>query len=343
VRPRADLDVFGPSVPRLPWRSSGAARSALDDRRKREVATFEHALGQAWASDDPVRAFGDALRVIAGGDVAVLYPGAVEGPPRWTLSTLFTGYRGELPIRDRMPALRAYGARATDRFANRPVGFHDLARHLGSHRVERIMEEILAPVGFFHQLRTVLYDRRGEVALFAGLYRGRRARRFDVTDHQRLFALQPALRRWATLAGAFGFEPLGDGALVRSVGQLAVPAVVVHRKGIVYANGLARALAQGARTRLDDLRRRGSVIPLRTAGARLDLILLPGPVVDETSTWLAGLPPYLRPIAALLREGLTDKEIAARLEAPLSTVRTYVQRTLTVLGGGGRRTLMRAR
>ncbi|HEU4578718.1 MAG TPA: LuxR C-terminal-related transcriptional regulator [Polyangiaceae bacterium] len=52
------------------------------------------------------------------------------------------------------------------------------------------------------------------------------------------------------------------------------------------------------------------------------------------------LPPALRPVAELLRLGLSDKDIADRLQLPLATARTYVSRTLRRLRVRSRRELL---
>lgn len=52
------------------------------------------------------------------------------------------------------------------------------------------------------------------------------------------------------------------------------------------------------------------------------------------------LPPALRPVAESLQLGLSDKEIADRLQLPLATARTYVSRTLRRLRVRNRRELL---
>jgi hypothetical protein len=55
---------------------------------------------------------------------------------------------------------------------------------------------------------------------------------------------------------------------------------------------------------------------------------------------LEALPPALRPVTEALQLGLSDKEIAERLQLPLATARTYVSRTLRRLGAKSRRELL---
>lgn len=63
--------------------------------------------------------------------------------------------------------------------------------------------------------------------------------------------------------------------------------------------------------------------PCRVARVDLDL---DAHVVIPCAASLAELPPSLRPIAERLARGLSDKEIAAELDVPIATVRTYVAR-----------------
>jgi hypothetical protein len=55
---------------------------------------------------------------------------------------------------------------------------------------------------------------------------------------------------------------------------------------------------------------------------------------------LESLPRALRPVAELLQLGLSDKDIADRLQLPLATARTYVSRTLRRLRVRSRRELL---
>lgn len=325
----------------LPWRSPREAWRSLDADARAALGQVEAALDEVWSTDDPIRSFCAAFERSAPAVDVVVHPGAVDGPPPWTLSTIFRGYRGVLPCNAKLPRFRSYGAygeRATDPFANRPVNLRDLAARVGRARVEQMAEELFQPIGLFHQLRTVLYDRSGHVRLLAGYYRPRGGLPFDAADHARLHALQPALRRWVNLATAIGFEPLGDGALVSAVSAMVGPSLLTRRDRIVFANAAAHALAESSGVALAELRARGRTIRLRERGIELDLLLLPSPASAQPQVPVAT---YLRPVLKLLREGLADKEIAERLGLPMSTARTYVQRVLTIFGVHGRRALMR--
>jgi DNA-binding NarL/FixJ family response regulator len=144
------------------------------------------------------------------------------------------------------------------------------------------------------------------------------------------------------MAKALGVEPLGDDELVNAVRAIPGPALVLHDDKPVFANGPARACE--AEWRGASVRQLAHVIPLRTRGLRLALCLWPSQHNPRQETGrFEALPAYLQTVAQLLALGLADKEIAARMEAPLSTVRTYVQRVLRRLGVQDRRALMRGR
>ena len=339
------LEVFGSSLAVLPWRSPREAREALDVGAREDLARLEASLDDAWSTEDPIRTFCEAFRSSAQGVEVVVHAGAVSGPPAWTLSSIFRGYRGTLPSNEVLPRFRAYGAygeRASDPFANRPVNLRDLAVAVGPSRVDQITEELFQPIGLFHQLRTVLYDRSGRVTLLAGYYRARGGRPFDVEDHARLYAVQPALRRWVRLAKALGFQPVGEDGLATALRAMSVPAVLVDRGRVVFANDAARLTSVRAGVTLADLGAAGRPIHVRSGGVALDLVVgapVEAPAPDGEPLTSA-VPRYLQPIVALLREGLADKEIAARLALPLTTARTYVQRALAACGVQSRRALM---
>ena len=70
------------------------------------------------------------------------------------------------------------------------------------------------------------------------------------------------------------------------------------------------------------------------------IVFSASPRAGSTACALQALPPALRPVAESLQLGLSDKEIADRLQLPLATARTYVSRTLRRLGVRSRRELL---
>lgn len=307
---------------------------------KRALVDVDAALGRAWLADDPLRAMSLAVAKAVPEDVTCIYPGAVGTPPAWMVTSFLPGHVGFLPMRAKLPRIRAYRADSTDPFADRPVDLRTLAGHVGNGAVEAIRDEALAPLGFGHQLRSVLYDVNRRVELFIGLYRRPGARPHDLADHARLMCLQERVRCWARVAGAIGLAPLDDDGLVAKLARVDAPALLVSGREVIHANATGRALAARDAEAFTALVHTGARVPVRARRGALDLVLATArPPARDADI----LPPYLRPVARLLAEGLCDKEIAAHLDTSLSTARTYTQRVLHALGAHSRRDLMRRR
>jgi DNA-binding NarL/FixJ family response regulator len=133
-------------------------------------------------------------------------------------------------------------------------------------------------------------------------------------------------------ATAIGVRPLEESALTIALDLNPIPYAIVRDDGaVIFANRAARrTLDHVTMSRLRSLA--GTALPT-TPAMRL-VALADGDPVDS-------LPPSLRRIARLLTAGLADKEIADRLEMPLTTVRTYVQRIFRRLKISSRRLLVR--
>lgn len=192
----------------------------------------------------------------------------------------------------------------------------------------------------------MLYDAKGRVALYVGLYRTPGQRAYTLADDARLFDMQPLLRRWLRFAKAQGFEPLGTGSLLTAVEALGVPALVARRGTVLFGNELSRASPFDKKaSELRALVAASPRIPVRTKHDAVDIVVLPRVAAQPSKVGfrvaVAHLPPYLAPVAQLLRDGLSYKEIAIRAATSLATVRTYVQRVLKRLGLQDRRALMR--
>lgn len=124
----------------------------------------------------------------------------------------------------------------------------------------------------------------------------------------------------------------------------AEPWVVVDDRRTVLA--VPPDLSVGARVRLraglGDESEAGPDLEWRRVtllGRRLQLVRLRAST--RRTDPLAELSEALRPVAIRMAAGLSDKEIAADLERPLSTVRTYVRRVYERLGVNSRVDLAR--
>lgn len=340
---RAYLREVGPGLDVLPWATPVAARRALSVRRRELLVRFEQRVRDSYLSRRPQVSVARALTELGEGDAAALYPGAPLGGPRWFAHTFFDREHAiDGPIRhyDSLASVRLYELDQRDPFAGRPVACAPLFRGATTgNDPGEFVERILLGNDLFDQLRMVLYE-RGELVMFAGWYRRQREARFDEADHALLLAARPALRAWARTVRAIGVDPLGDGALARTLEALDQPALLVRRRRVVYANSAARSCV----ARVLEWDRAGrppgfaTVTPLSPGGLPVDLVL-PG-ARPTSSDRFAALPQRLREVARLLGRGRSDKEIACELDMPVTTVRTYVTRVFAKLGVHSRRELM---
>jgi DNA-binding NarL/FixJ family response regulator len=120
-------------------------------------------------------------------------------------------------------------------------------------------------------------------------------------------------------------------ALERVLEAVYQPVWLVEGSGrILHCNAAARAAAyELSADDLDDPR--FAVSRVAIAGQTIDAAVL-SLVVARNVPPHPPLPPSLARVASLVARGLTDKDIAAELDTPLSTVRTYVRRIYTRLG-----------
>lgn len=342
-------DVFGEAHAALPWTSTGEARAALDARVQRDVERFATRVDHSWREEQPWRETVEALADLFPDDYVGSYGGRfADGAPVGVMSN-GDGGRPLLgaPSFFRLEGIqrnRQYGPGRPIAFGDRPVSFAALASRFGS--ADAALETFRTgyPTGEIgNQLRTVLTtERSGRQAIACMVFVLRRRRRgFTLEEHQRLLAVQPALRRWHVHTEALGREPFAAGGLpVQLLDAFEAPAVVVHGRRIVHANRSARSAA-GLPVDVQALRSLATSRQRFCAdgGRDYELLVLP-PIVSRIA--LDTLSPALREVASLLARGASDKEIAVALDRPLSTVRTYTKRVLQRLGVHSRRDLMRA-
>lgn len=317
------------------------ARATLSSRAGHRLAEFERALTASWLAPVPHLAAASALASLGISERVGLHPGSADGGPRWFAQSLTCAQPAQVRLRnhDQLGSSRQYELEGPDPFANRPVSLGALVSHSDSaDRAIEAIEAVLDPNDAGRQLRMVLYD-GPRATLYAGLYRRRRDPAFRAADHALLLAARSPLRSWIRVATAVGVAPIGDGALPAVLEAVGRPALLLRRGRIVWANGLGQAMASSVGAWLRAGRPAGyaTVTPLRPGGLEVDLVL---PTRLDPVAVFASLPPALRPVAQGLLEGLTDKEIAMRLSAPLWTVRTYVARVRARLGAASRRDLI---
>jgi hypothetical protein len=344
---------FGPLMLRLGWRGATEARQKLDQEGRARLALAEQRLLLPAPDEPPWMAGTRALEAIFPGDRVVLHAGVLSGPPEWVTHN-FDGLPSMRPLAagTRMISARRYSVTGADPFANRPVNATTLLSDTrGGRRAFDLDDgylEIMESNRVYHQLRMVLYSDRVELLGFVGIYRTRGEQPFDEQEHAILHALQPALTGRVELLRAVGPHPFSDELLHRTILALAQPAWLLQRGVVVLANGAAQALGSPPPEA-----RRLLVAP---RGVALDLVLaqaaLPGltPPGEESKDWAGGealhrtghaLPTSLRQVYDLLTEGLTDKEIAQKVEVSAATARTYVSRVLKRLKVHSRRQLIR--
>jgi len=349
---RAYLADVGGGLPTLPWRTPAEAEGWLGEADRRRLDALRRRIAGSWLLPAPHLEVVAALAGVDPAQAVALYPGAPPAGPSWFVHNFGDRERpsaGPIANQEVLPVVRLYELDQIDPFADRPVACAPLFAHAttGNHPLG-FVQRILIDNGLFDQLRIVLYE-RGRVALFAGWYRPKRARRFDERDHALLLAARPALRAWARAASAVGVQPLSDGALAGALAAIAQPALLLRRGRIVFANERGRSMAAAvvAWDRAGRPAGFASTTPLRASALQVDLVLPDARTRDAMTArsappgdGLGELPPSLQKVASLLARGLADKEIASELGVPLATVRTYVARALKRLDVRGRRELM---
>lgn len=333
----------------LPWATPRVAGTSLAARAQAAVNRARGELCDAWLRPHPHLALVRALAHLDPESRVVTYhPGYGKGPTWYAQNVLTTEPTGE-PFRNAalLSSCRLYVVRGRDPYANRPVSLSTLLDRAEKPEAGlQLVESVLAPNDAFHQLRMVIYE-RAEATLYAGYVRRARQTPFALQHHAMLYALRPALRTWSRIARAIGVTPVGDGALATALSQFSQPAVVLHRGRPVFANNSGKALVSAvalwAQLPVREPRFATSA-RLATSGLDLELVLPkrgPQEATPTISLRLESLPPRLREIALRLADGLSDKDIANRLDIPVTTVRTYVTRVFQTLGVHSRRELMR--
>jgi hypothetical protein len=232
----------------------------------------------------------------------------------------------------------------------------------------------------FRDLQGVMLLRNARWAASLAMF-GPNGREFDEASRAKLNAIAPHVRRALELGFSFEAAVGEESALQTATQMRVVGWVRVDRERFVLEEQEAQVLrgagsplgiVSGKLCARDpeDARRLAEAVRSAAAGTATTFVLgkgalslsigvAPGPRRSPfeaercvtvlfapapsplTSDPFAELPTSLRTVAERLAQGLSDKEIAAELETPLATVRTYATRVYERLGVHGRRELMR--
>ena len=111
------------------------------------------------------------------------------------------------------------------------------------------------------------------------------------------------------------------------------PAAATNEHGaVVYMNAAAVEVNnQSSETAVTDAKDWPSLVTFRTPDGQTFVLRRPS-WASDMSPPAPGLPPRLAKIAALVIDGLTDKQISQRVGLTFSTVRTYVRQIYRRMG-----------
>jgi hypothetical protein len=327
-----------------PASSPRDAFNSLSAARRDAVIQFRDRLHASWATVSPHVALAAALADLDPGSAACLFPEGGGSGHRWIAQTLTSDRATDGPIheQEKLGDPRLAVLRGSDSLRDRPVAVEPLLRTAAlSADVLHLLDRIYTANEVSQALRMVLFD-RGEVGLYAGLFRRPGAPLFGIEERAALLAARPALRQWMRIAEAIGPSPVGDGALAATVQALDRPAVLMRRGRALLANAAAAPMVEEvlAWDRAGRPAGFADAAELHPGGMSIDLVLPHATVLPQPTRAMPQLPPSLQRVGTLLGEGLADKEIARRLGMPLATVRTYVTRIFARTGVRTRRDLM---
>lgn len=326
----------GPVLERLPWRTHAAAERVLPEASRRRLEAARAILTGGWE-----RPFGGVVHALEAAfpELAVLVDAG-----GYDNSHIVTNVRGSITsdpfaIRNH-DALRKYrssmGLRSLE---NRPVNSTEVLRGMNPNDLDGVWKEVFLANEVTTQMRLLTSGGGERHALFALFRRPRRAQihDFDIEDQALLHALTPSLLAWTSMVKLLGLAPIGTDAAIHALDLVDSPVWFVHQDRLVaYANAAARARYE-ATPRWVLARAEGEAAlgivraPLGGSDAMTVVTQRAAAVVGADSRAFAavvGLPVYLARVAMGLREGLADKEIAARTGLSLRTVRTYVTRVM---------------
>ncbi|HVK86050.1 MAG TPA: helix-turn-helix transcriptional regulator [Kofleriaceae bacterium] len=313
------------------------ARRALGDHDvTRRLAAAKDALADAWSHPEGLAVAARAVSEVVPGTCGVIYfrerDGSFGEIGHDTTGRLETQWE-RWPMHDTLARLQpyvSYQLRGPDRYAGRFVAMEEHYEDRHEAR-EGYIREAIKPNGFAEHVRLILH-RRGRMRLWCGVFRPLEDPPLGREEIVRLQHLVPAIRDTVRGADLTRYGRAAPGVVQALLEVLDQPAWLITGRGtIVHANSTARVLGRDVstaarRAAATERDRRFAVSRVSIGGEHFALTI--GRSVIATTT----LPASLARVASLLVRGLSDKEIAAELDAPLDTVRTYVRRIYARLG-----------
>jgi len=299
------------------------------------VASAQTALSEAWLHPEGLAVAARAVAQLAPG-----YGGMIHfREPDGTYSEVGLHAHGKLvttwddfPAPNTLPRLQAclaYQFEGSDPYAGKAV--HAELTFVDEERRTRY-RALLDENGFSDTVRVLL--RRGpRMRAWCGVFRPRGDRPVGPDVAARLARIIPAMQDLARAADLTRYGRADAGTLQGLFEAFEQPIWLVTPRGtIACANAVARGLGGAAATAA---RRAAAVtgdprFTISRVSIEGDALAL---VIGRSFAALGTtLPPSLVPVADGIARGATDKQIAAELELPLATVRTYVRRCYDRLG-----------
>lgn len=325
-------------------------RAALPPAAAERVERALELLAHGWREDQYERAFVDAIATAVPSAFAAQLGWTAEQPMRQrTVATTDESTRIEdTPWCEACLGKTTYSPMTRDPFANRAVRIPEISwQNPAGLLVFRDL--YMRPLGLEDQVRATVYYRDTFIAFF-GIMRERNAPKFSQDDVNAFDVVLARIRDLLLLRRDLQQGPLAPALVLELLDAIEAPAFVLAGGVVVHANVSARSRLHGrAPAWLHGDRMPAGVrrIPF-CVGERTFTIVIADCLSWEPDTasqarWARALrlPPSLARVAALAADGAADKEIAARLDMPLATVRTYIRRLYARLGVTSRRELRR--
>lgn len=324
----------GPDVTQVRWQTARDSEEALPRELRSRLGAFRRAIARGWC--EPHGGVADGLRALFPGTAFLIDSG--DPGSGWVLSSIGgacqEGWAG-IKNTESIQFTRSRG-RAAHAVAGSPVNLTSMAGLLSQEVLDRLWREVLVPNDLGPLMRAVLpaAGAGGPYVMIARSSEEAELRDFTLEELRLLHAALPAMCTWWRTARLLGLRPIGADGVAKLVEAFPEPCWIATVDRVVYLNAAARALAGPGLRELPPAIRR---VDFGEPDLPLTLHFGAG---GPSSLGRSRLPPYLRPVAAGLSRGASDKEIAMDLGLSIATARTYVTRVLAAYGARSRRELM---